>query len=122
VASAGKKGSGLTPDQLQDMIVTNAKIISNQADADSRAFLRLAAGVMRDLRGADGRKTIVLFTEGFYGDNLTREVQDVAAAAAETYSVVYAFDLNRRAENFTGEASGGDQASDAMNRLDPIGD
>jgi VWFA-related protein len=111
----------LTPDQLRLMITNNARIVASQADADSRAFMRLAANTIRNLRGADGRKTIVLFTEGFYGDNLNREVQDVAAAAAETYSVVYAFDLNRRVENLTGEASGGEQASDAINRMDPIG-
>jgi VWFA-related protein len=121
IASAGKKGAGVTPAELQDMIVTNAKIIANQADADSRAFLRLAANTIRGLSGADGRKTIVLFTEGFYGDNLTREVQDVAAAAAETYSVVYAFDLNSRVENVSGEVSSTNPASDANDRLEPIG-
>ena len=112
----------ISPEELKDMIVTNAKIIANQADSDTRTFLRMLSGVMRDLRSADAAARRSCFTEGFYADNLEREVQQVAAAAAETYSVVYAFDLNRRIENMSGEAQGGGIASEARDRLEPISD
>jgi VWFA-related protein len=117
----GTGRGSMTTDQMERMITDNARTIVSHADAESRSFLRLAAAVLKDLQGIDGRKTVVLFTEGFYGDNLDRDLQIVSAAAAETYSVIYAFDLNHRAENFGGEAQGGEQASDVMNRLEPIG-
>ncbi len=45
-----------------------------------------------------------------------------AAAAAESYSVIYAFDLNDRfSSTANGEPDGGATASDALNRSESIG-
>ena len=86
------------PAVLRRLIRENAQSIVNQADADTRRFLQATADLLRSFRGIDGRKTVVLFSEGFYADNVARDVEDVAAAAAETYAVVHAFELNRRAD------------------------
>jgi hypothetical protein len=52
--------------------------------------------VITQFRDIEGRKTVVLFSEGFFQDNLSRELEQVAAAAAQSYCVFYAFDLNQR--------------------------
>ena len=74
----------------------NARGIVTQTDAASRQFLQYLADVMVGFRDIEGRKTVVLFSEGFFQDNLTRELEAVAAAAAQSYCVFYAFDLNNR--------------------------
>ena len=87
------------PAVLRRLIRENAQSIVHAAPMPTRAgSFRDCADLLRGFRGIDGRKTVVLFSEGFYGDNVARELEDVAAAAAETYSVIYAFDLNRRAD------------------------
>jgi len=104
------------PAVLRRLIRENAQSIAARADAESRQFLQSLADLLRSFRGIDGRKTVLLFSEGFYGDNVARDLEDVAAAAAETYSVVYAFDLNKRANTL--EASTvSDDANDTLNRL-----
>ena len=117
---AGKFGGG-DPLAMHDLIKDHANTIVANADADSRRFLDMMSQLLRTLRGIDGRKTIVLFSEGFHADNLSRTIDDVAAAAAETYSVVYAFDLNRRNDNMTVMPSGGDGPGEIASRLEPLG-
>ena len=84
------------PSVLRRLIRENAQTIVNQTDEESRRFLRATSDLLRSLSGIDGRKTVLLFSEGFYGTNVSRELEDVTRAAAETYSVIYALDLNRR--------------------------
>ena len=43
------------------------------ADADSRRFLDTMSQMLRTFRGVDGRKTIILFSEGFHSDNVSRD-------------------------------------------------
>ena len=43
----------------------------------------MLADVIRQLAPIEGRKTLVLFSEGFYTDQVTRELEQVAAAAAQ---------------------------------------
>ena len=69
---------------------------STTTDAESRRFLQATSDLLRGLRGIDGRKTVVAVLRRFLWHNVSRELEDVARAAAETYSVIYAFDLNRR--------------------------
>jgi hypothetical protein len=68
-----------------------------QADASARDSLQRLADLIEQYRTVEGRKTVVLFSEGFHQRNVSRELEQVAAAAAQSYSVFYAFDLNRRA-------------------------
>ena len=74
----------------------NATVIVNQTDSSTRQFLQYLADVVTGFRDIEGRKTVVLFSEGFFPDNVTRELETVAAAAAQSYCVFYSFDLNNR--------------------------
>ena len=109
------------PAVLRRLIRENAQSIVNRADADTRRFLQATADLLRSFRGIDGRKTVVIFSEGFYADNVARDVEDVAAAAAETYAVVHAFELNRRADVTAAASSTADDAMETSNRLEPLG-
>src|SRR5262249_34677983 len=65
---------------------------------------------------------ILLVSEGFNGDRLTREIENVAAAAAQSYSVVYALDVNRHELDAAADQPiGGDQAIEIQDRLTPMG-
>ena len=109
------------PSVVQRLVRENAQTIVNRADEDSRRFLLSAADLLRSLSGIDGRKTVLLFSEGFYSSNVSRELEDVARAAAETYSVIYALDLNRRLDLVTAEVTTADEPADIDNRLVPLG-
>ncbi len=117
---AGKFGGG-DPNILRDLVKDQARFVVATADADSRRFLDMTAQMLRGFRGIDGRKTVILFSEGFHSDNIGRTITDVAAAAAETYSVVYTFDLNKRTDTLTTLATGADAASEISSRLEPLG-
>lgn len=104
------------------LLLENARSIINTTDAESRQFLQRLADVIRGLGDIEGRKSVVLFSEGFFQDNLSRELEAVAAAAAQTYSVFYSFDLNRRGPSIT-EAYAPDtvQGSEIQARIAPLG-
>jgi VWFA-related protein len=78
------------------LLQENARAVVQQQDTIARDFLERLADLMAQFKNVDGRKTVVFFSEGFHDPNVSRELQDVAAAAAESYSVFYAMDLNRR--------------------------
>ncbi|HYM24981.1 MAG TPA: VWA domain-containing protein [Vicinamibacterales bacterium] len=82
--------------QFKGAVREEARAITTSADAESRRMLSMLRDVLRPLYAIEGRKTVLFFSEGFNGDNLTREIEDVAAAAAESYSVIDAVDLSRR--------------------------
>jgi VWFA-related protein len=100
--TARRKGTGGEEAAvLQRTLLENARVIVNQTDAASRQFLQRLADVIAQFRDIEGRKTVVLFSEGFFQDNLSRELETVAAAAAQSYCVFYAFDLNQRSAGST---------------------
>lgn len=84
------------PAVARRILQENARAIVNQTDSMSRQFLQRLADVIAGFRDIEGRKTVVLFSEGFFQDNLSRELEAVAAAAAQSYCVFYSFDLNQR--------------------------
>ena len=100
IGRLGGAGAGAAaaedPGVTRRLIIENARTIVNQSDSDSRQFLQRLADVIAGYRDIDGRKTVVFFSEGFFQQNLTRELETVAAAAAQSYCVFYAFDLNQR--------------------------
>lgn len=121
-------GSGTRFDTEEDRasmlraVTEDARAIVSRADGDSRRFLSTLADVVRTLRQVDGRKAVVLFSEGFQVDNVTREIQQVAAAAAESYSVVYALDLNPRGVEASDDTPrGGTAVTEVLDRLQSIG-
>jgi VWFA-related protein len=104
------------------LLVENARTVVNQSDSASRDFLQRLADTILGFRDVEGRKTVVLFSEGFFQDNLTRELEVVAAAAAQSYCVFYSFDLNRRDAGLT-EATAPltTQATEIQAKIAPLG-
>jgi VWFA-related protein len=92
-------GGGAESDMMvRRLLIENARTIVNQSDAESRQFLQRLADVIASFREIEGRKSVVLFSEGFIQDNLSRELEAVAAAAAQSYCVFYTMDLNSRSQ------------------------
>jgi VWFA-related protein len=104
------------------LLLENARTIIQQTDAESRQFLQRLVDVINSLADIEGRKSVVLFSEGFFSDNLSRELEAVAAAAAQTYAVFYSFDLNQRTASIT-EAYASDTmlGSEVQARIAPLG-
>ena len=100
----------------------DARSMVSRADFRARQFLESLAELTTGLRRVEGRKEIILFSEGFYDDNLSRELERVAAAAAQSYGVVYGIDLNRRESSIRDFASlGAQQFSAIQSRVSPLG-
>lgn len=103
------------------LLQENARTLVNQSDAMSRQFLERLSDVIAQFRDIEGRKTVVLFSEGFFQENLSRELEMVAAAAAQSYCVFYTFDLNQRGPSLT-EATAPEttQAVEIQDRIAPL--
>jgi VWFA-related protein len=71
-----------------------ADAMSVQADTESEMFLSSLARLMRSMRWIEGRKNVILFSDGFPADHLVARLEQVSAAAADSYSVVYSLDLD----------------------------
>jgi VWFA-related protein len=119
--NAAPGGTAADDAALRRILIENARTIVSQSDSLSRQFLQRLADLMVQFRDIEGRKTVVLFSEGFFQDNLARELEDVAAAAAQAYCVFYTFDLNNRAGHLN-EAFGSDTAlsSEIQARIAPM--
>lgn len=127
VAAAGGRGGGAggaaeDSAMVRRLLTENARAVIQKSDAESRQFLQRLADVITALGDLEGRKSVVLFSEGFFQDNLARELETVAAAAAQTYSVFYSFDLNARTPSITeAYAPNTSQASEVQARIAPLG-
>lgn len=123
-AGTGTLRAGATaedPTTVRRVLQENARLIVNQTDGQSRQFLQRLADVVSGFRDIDGRKTVVLFSEGFYQDNLSRELEAVAAAAAQSYCVFYTFDLNQRTNSLNdAQASDTVLGSEIQARIAPM--
>ena len=118
--SSGSAGESFT--QAQQIVVDSARTVVGSADSETRAFLYSLSDVIRQLASIEGRKSVILVSEGFYADNVSRDVDRVAAAAAEAYAVIYSLDINRRGLDVSaGQPSGGDPASEIQSRLESLG-
>lgn len=120
-ATNTRRNGAESTEALKRLVQESAKIFTTRANGDSRRFLQTTAEILRGLRSIDGRKNILLFSEGFFGDNLAHELRNVASAAAEVYGVVYALDLNDRVTNMSEEGRGNDAAAEALARTESIG-
>jgi VWFA-related protein len=110
------------PGVTRRIIVENARTIVAHADADARDSLQRLADVIAQYSVVEGRKTVVFFSEGFHQQNVSRELEMVAAAAAESYSVFYSFDLNRRGSNVDQAlVSTITEAAEIQARTEPLG-
>jgi VWFA-related protein len=110
------------PATTRRVVTENARTIVQHEDATTRDFLLRLSDLMMQFRAIEGRKSLVLFSEGFHDENVTRELQNVAAAAAESYSVFYAMDLNRRRSDLSDAAAPSTvQATEIQRRVAPLG-
>ena len=122
-AGAGRAAAGSGEDTTisQRLLIENARVVVNQTDGASRQFLQRLADVIRQFLDIEGRKTVVLFSEGFFQDNLSRELEEVAAAAAQSYCVFYTFDLNQRNGDLEeAQASDTVRSSEVQARIAPL--
>ena len=77
--------------------------------------------VIRELAKIEGRKTVILVSEGFFTDRLRVDIDKVAAAAAEAYAVIYSLDVNRRDIDFNAaEPVGATASAEIQSRLDSL--
>ena len=103
-------------------VVDAARSVVSREDGRARQFLDTLAGLLFALRRIEGRKEVILLSEGFYDDNVGRDVERVAAAAAQSYSTVYALDINRRESDIQEFSSLGAQRFTAIqSRVSPLG-
>jgi VWFA-related protein len=111
------------PKTLRTLITEDARTTVNRADSESRQFLQAFSQVVGTLRDLDGRKAVILFSEGFEVDNVRRDLEEVAAAAARSYSIVYAVDLNSRLTTSPSQEVPADTATGGaiLSRLESIG-
>lgn len=117
----GRTAGGEDMAVVRRMLQENARTVVNQSDAESRQFLQRLADLVAEFREIEGRKTVVLFSEGFFQDNLSRELDSVAASASQSYAVFYTFDLNQRGPSLT-EAFAADttHATEIQARIAPL--
>ena len=103
-------------------VVDAARSVVSREDARARQFLDTLAGLLFALRRIEGRKEVILLSEGFYDDNVGRDVERVAAAAAQSYSTVYALDINRRESDIQEFSSlGAQRFTEIQSRVSPLG-
>lgn len=116
-------GSGGSADPfLSRLVQEDASTIVARADEQARQFLLALTGLMRDLREIEGRKIVVIASEGFFTDNVSREIESAAAAAARSYSTIHGLDLNRRADPIRDAGpTGGDTQAEIASRLEALG-
>jgi len=127
VRTAGSNRSSAAADSedpaaVRRALLEDARSFVARADGDSRRFLLALADVVRTLRRVDGGKAVILFSEGFQIDNVTHELEAVAAAAAQSYAVIYSLDLNLRGVDGSDEAPrGGERMTEIRDRLQSLG-
>src|SRR3954469_24131802 len=111
------------PAVTRRLIVENARTVVAQADASARDTLQRLADLIAQYRAVEGRKNVLFFSEGFHQRNLTRELEQAAASAAQSYAVFYAFDLNRRAGSDISQPQvpSDNAATEALERTEPLG-
>ena len=114
----GAAGVGATAMDVRDA----SRSVVSRADSQARQFLDAFADLIRGLRLIEGRKDVILISEGFHGDNVGRDLERVAAAAAQSRSAVHALDINRRESNLQERTvRGGPQFTAIQSRVSPLG-
>ncbi|MDE3154563.1 MAG: VWA domain-containing protein [Acidobacteriota bacterium] len=122
LADVARPGIGEDLTTARQLAREDAQTIVANADQKTRLFLSSFADLIRSLRLVEGRKTILLFSDGFFGDHISSQLENVAAAAAQSYSVIYAFDLNNRSIDLSQSygGRGNDQQVEIEDRISPL--
>lgn len=105
-----------------DVAKSAAKTVVGRADTETHAFLVSLSDMIRELARIEGRKSVVLVSEGFFTDHVTADLDRVAAAAAEAYAVIYSLDINRHGLDVNADApTGPDPYQEIQTRLESLG-
>jgi VWFA-related protein len=124
-STVSTRAQGVTVDvspAAQDAAKSAAMTVVSRADNETHAFLVSLSDVIRELAGIEGRKSVILVSEGFFADHMTTDVDRVAAAAAEAYAVIYSLDINRRGSDISAPApTGADPYQEIQTRLESLG-
>jgi VWFA-related protein len=124
ITGVGTGGAVAATDSANEQVMVakeNARTISERVESETRAFLATFADIVRELAKVEGRKTVILVSEGFFTDRLRVDIDKVAAAAAEAYAVIYSLDVNRRNIDLNASAPvGATAASEVQSRLDSL--
>ena len=123
LTDTGPRNASAAADKTSaDSVKEDAQGIVDRLDGQSRRVLSMLSDILRPMRAIEGRKTVFLISDGFNGDHLSREIDNVAAAAAESYSVIDAIDLNSRVVDASAERpSGGDAANAVADKISSLG-
>lgn len=87
----GAESGQLTP----ELVKANAEVIVRAADSRAQSFLGMLRDLLEALGAIEHPKSLIVFSQGFFSDNLTTKLGQVFAAAARSRSVLYTMDLNR---------------------------
>ena len=110
------------PAELRRLLLEDARVLVARADEESRRFLASLSDLALALGSVEGRKTVILFSEGFDTDNITHELEQVAAATAKSYCVIHAMDLNVRSVSPSAEEPRGTEPfGQIQSRLQALG-
>ena len=102
VAVIGIPGPGPELGFTADRTRAIAELAKLQTADQTGDTLQRLSDVLAQYRPVEGRKTVLFFSEGF--QQADARVDDVAAAAAQSHAVFYAYDLTRHAGPGAGEA------------------
>jgi VWFA-related protein len=81
------------PDDCQSFVVEKAQRIAREVQARTNRTLRLLAATAAGLARIEGRKTVVLVTEGFLADRSIAGLRDVIGRAARAGATIYSLDV-----------------------------
>ena len=65
-----------TANETVEMAKENARTIVERVDSETRAFLLTFADIVRELAQIEGRKTVILVSEGFFTDHLRADIDN----------------------------------------------
>ena len=110
------------PTVFRELVVQNARTIVSQADQQTRQFLDSLVDLFSSLRLIEGRKTVILFSNGFFDDNVSDQLERVSAAAARSYAVIESMDMNNRTISATrvGGGLGNDRGLEVADQIAPL--
>ena len=92
---------------VEDKLQRKARLFVEQARRAASGTMRSIGYVVRNLSGLEGRKTLVLLSEGFFADDARSSLPVLAGQAARAGVTIYAVDARGRAAR-SGVSAAGD--------------
>ena len=106
--------------EVSSLLRGDADQMVAQGDTEVDIFLSSLARTMRQMRWIEGRKNLILFSEGFSADHASARLEQVASAAAESYTVIYPIDLGRRSVDIARASMPQPTLAESAQRREPL--